>query len=135
MRVCLFAVILITASWAVADDAAINVTLEGKWVGSAADGTTVAFDFGKDGSITWFVEKENFKNIAPKGLTGKYKIRVADPVWQLDITDFDHPKFKQFKFLGIIDVTDARSFRMEGRPGQRPKKFGTEAVVFRGERK
>jgi hypothetical protein len=135
MRLCFFAVVLVTVSSAVADDAAINVTLQGKWVGSARDGTKVTYDFDKDGSITWYVDEENFTKMAPKGLKGKYKIQVADPVWQVDITDFDHPQFKQIAFLGIIEIVDAKSFRMEGRPNQRPKEFGPAAVVFRAQSK
>ncbi len=135
MRFCFFAIALQCCSWATAGEPAIRIAFEGKWVGSAVDGTKVSYDFTKDGEITWFVEEENFKKSFPQGLKGKYKVRVAEPIWQLDITDFDSPQFKQFKFLGIITIVDAKSFRMEGRPGQRPVKFGDEAVVFRAEEK
>ena len=37
MRLCLFTIVLMPFSWVAAGDAAINVTLEGKWVGKAPD--------------------------------------------------------------------------------------------------
>lgn len=114
-------------------DAAINVTLNGRWSGNAIDDTKVTYEFTTDGSVKWLVEEENFKKLCPNGLSGKYKIRIADPIWEIDITDFDHPRFKGISFLGILTVSDANTFRLEGRPGQRPKEFGKEATIFRAE--
>ena len=114
-------------------DAAINVTLNGRWSGNALDETKITYEFTPDGSVTWFVEEENFKKLCPRGLSGHYKIRIADPVWEIDITDFEHPRFKGISFLGLVSVIDAKSFQLEGRPGQRPKEFGKEATIFRAE--
>jgi|SRR5579863_887503 len=135
MRICLLAVALLCSSQANAAEPAIHVVLEGKWIGNAPDETKITYEFTKDGAITWFVEEPNFMRAFPNGLKGKYKIRVADPAWQIDITDFDSPQFKEFQFLGIVTIINAKSFRMEGRPGQRPKKYGDDAVVFRAEEK
>jgi hypothetical protein len=118
-----------------AADPAIHITLEGRWSGTARDGTKIAYEFSKDGSVTWFVDEERFKKMMPNGLPGKYKIRVAEPLWELDITDFENEQFKKIKFLGIVKIIDAKTIRMEGRPNQRPKEFGKEAVDFRAETK
>ena len=134
MQFCLLAVVLVSFP-AGAGDAAIHVTLEGKWAGTAPDGTKVTYEFSPDGWVTWDVAEENFRKEAPEGLKGRYTIRVADPVWLVDIGEFNHPKFKRFAFRGIIAVLDAKSFRMEGRPDRRPTAFGPEAIVFRAEGK
>jgi hypothetical protein len=136
MRTVLFTLVFLSIPLVSIGDGSIHITLEGRWSGDAPDGTKITYEFNKDGSVTWFVEEENFKKMAPLGLPGKYKIRVAEPHWEMDITDFADPRFKQFKFMAIIKIIDARTFRMEGdRPGTRPKEFGKDAINFRAEAK
>jgi hypothetical protein len=112
-------------------EAGIQITFVGSWVAEAPDGTKVSYEFTKEGAVIWRVEDEGFEQLAPDGLKGKYRVRVADPVWQIDITDFEHPEFKPFKFLGIIEILGEERFRMEGEPGRRPKSFGEGSLVFK----
>ena len=133
MRDFLLIVVLVLPTGATAGEGTINVTLDGRWSGAAPDGTEVAFDFTTDGSVIWHVEEENFKKKFPRGLAGKYKIRVAKPNWQMDITDFDHPQYKDIKFLAILNILDEKSIRFEGRPGERPKEF-KEAIILRAKK-
>lgn len=110
--------------------------INGKWSGKAPDGTEISYVFTKDGQLTWFVDEINFKKTFPKGLVGKYKILVAKPYTQIDISNFEHPAFKSFTYLGIIENIDKHSFRMEAVPShpmrqnKRPDKFTKSAVIF-----
>jgi hypothetical protein len=130
MRVTLLVSALILPAGAIAGEGTIKITLDGRWSGNALDGTEIAYDFSPDGSVTWHVEEANFKKMFPRGLAGKYRIRVAEPNWEMDITDFDHPQYKDMKFLAILKIIDARSIRLDGLPGRRPKEFGKEAIVL-----
>jgi hypothetical protein len=49
--------------------------------------------------------------------------------------DFDHPDLKETKLLGLFAILDAHSFRMEGgeKPNERPKSFGSQALVLKAE--
>ena len=116
------------------DEPGIIVSIQGQWKGKAKDGTEVKYTFTKDGCVTWYVGEENFKKAFPNGLKAKYAIRIVKPYAEIDIFDFEAEQFKKVRFLGIIEVLDARSFKMEGQPnlhGERPKTFTEEAIVFR----
>ena len=135
MRACLLALISIASLNVCAADDAIQVTLDGRWSGTAPDGTKISYEFDRAGAVTWFVAEPNFKQAFPQGLHGKYSIRVGAAPWQMDIGSFDDPRFKGVTFQGIVEIIDAQSFRFEGRPDQRIDKFSKEAVVFRAESK
>ena len=119
-----------------AEPAKFHITIQGRWSGSAKDGTEISYSFTKNGDVTWHVEEENFKRAFPKGLAGKYKISIAKPYWRIDIHKFEHAMFKDVTFMGILEVLGEKSFRMEGVPSKpsnrrkRPHKFTDEAVTF-----
>jgi len=111
-------------------------SIHGRWSGKTTDGTEISYAFTKDGQITWFVDEVNFKKIFPDGLVGKYKITVAKPYTKIDINGFEHPAFKNFTYMGIIESVDEKRFRMEAVPShpmrknKRPAKFTKAAVEF-----
>lgn len=115
----------------------VHNSIQGRWSGIAKDGTKINYSFKKDGQVTWQVGEKNFKKTFPNGLTGKYKITTAKPYSEIDISEFKHPVFKDFKYLGIVEVIDKGKFRMEGfpsRPGKqakRPNKFTKAAIIFK----
>jgi hypothetical protein len=133
MQVFFLIVALMLPAQATAGEGIINISLDGRSSGAAPDGTEVAYDFSSDGSVIWHVEEENFKRMFPRGLAGKYKIRVAEPNWQMDITEFEHPKYKDIRFLAILKILDEKSIRFEGRPGRRPKEF-KESIILRAKK-
>jgi len=116
-----------------AEPAEFHIAIQGRWSGTAIDGTKVSYSFTKEGNVTWYVDEENFKQAYPKGLVAKYKISIAKPYWKFDIHKFEHPMFKDIKFRGILEVLSEKSFRMEGVPsnlGERPEKFTKDSVMF-----
>ena len=120
-----------------AEPAKFHITIQGRWSGSAKDGSEISYSFTKDGDVTWYVVDENSKPAFPKGLVGKYKITIAKPYWKIDIHKFEHPMFKDVTFMGIFEVLGEKSFRLEGVPskpsnrGKRPQKFTDEAITFK----
>lgn len=134
-RSALFALALIVIPPLVtgADEGQIHLALSGEWTGNAKDGTEISYSFGKEGTVVWRVNEKNFTQAFPEGLAAKYQIR-AGRLCEIDIYDFTDPRFKDIRFQGILEITDSRTFKMEGLPsnqGDRPKAFTEDAIVFR----
>jgi len=111
-----------------------NFDINGTWVGKAKDGTVLQYAFAKTGLVTWIVKHPKFKQAFPKGLTGKFKITMLKPYSHLDITDFNSPQFKGFKFLGIFKVINKNSFKLEAArnpTAPRIKNFTPDAIEFK----
>jgi hypothetical protein len=121
-----------------ADEGRIHLTLSGDWSGTAVDGTEVSYSFSKDGRMTWRVKEREFMRAFPEGLKGEYELRPGKPLCEIDIYNFNDPGFKAIRFLGILEIIDGQTFKMEGRPahqGPRLAKFSSEAAVLRGSKK
>lgn len=128
------AALTLAASHASAQDEPIRVTLSGLWTGSAPDDTQIAYVFGYDGSVVWQVNEVNFQRTFPLGLKGKYQLRPGKPYWEMDLFEFGDPRFNEVRFRAIMEIVDARTFKMDGKPssqGERPKDFTKDAVTFR----
>ena len=111
-----------------------NFDIKGTWEGKARDGTVLQYTFTKAGLVTWIVKHPKFKQAFPKGLTGKFKVTILKPYAHLDITDFDSPQFKGFKFLGIFQIINKKSFKLEAArnpAGPRIKYFTPDAIEFK----
>jgi hypothetical protein len=127
------AISLLLVSNVTADDGNILVNFSGDWNATAPDATEVSYTFSKDGTVIWHVKDENFTRLWPKGLKAKYQVSVAEPLWQIDMFEFDAAQFKGVRLKGIIQIMDDQTFKMEGQPsprGDRPKAFGKETLVF-----
>jgi hypothetical protein len=114
-------------------DGSIVVTLSGDWTATTPEGSEVTYNFSTDGTVTWHVNDQKFTRRWPNGLKAKYTVTVAKPIWLIDVFDFDDPELKPFRLRGIIEITDGRTFKMEGQPSNRddrPEKFGSDALVF-----
>jgi hypothetical protein len=114
-------------------DGTIVVTLSGDWTAATPDASEVTYNFSTDGTLTWRVTDQKFTRRWPNGLKAKYTVTVAKPIWLIDVYDFDDAEFKPFRLRGIIEITDGQTFKMEGQPsnrGERPEKFGPDALVF-----
>src|SRR5262249_22172138 len=109
-----------------------NSDLIGHWSGKAKDGTKITYHFQKDGSVIWFVDEPHFKSEAPSGLRAKYTIRENSLMWELDIHDFEHMRFKKFTFQAIFQPVEKGRLKMEGVPSNRgrPRVFSDEAIVL-----
>ncbi|MEM1177416.1 MAG: hypothetical protein AAGM22_03660 [Acidobacteriota bacterium] len=110
-----------------------TTTLAGAFSAVAADGTEVTYTFTADGQVNWTLSDEGFTQQFPDGIDGDYKIVPKEPHWTIDISNFNHPMFQGVAFLGILEVLDKNSFRMEGAPsrsGDRLQAFSEEALVF-----
>jgi len=130
MRYLLCAAILLLANVAAAAEFKV-ADIVGNWTGKAQDGTEVKYEFRKDGSIVWWVEEPNFKQAFPNGLVGKYSLVEKKPLWEVDFTDFENEKLKAMKLLAILEPVSSEEFKMDAKPGQRPKTFSNETVVFK----
>ena len=111
-----------------------NFNIYGTWIGKARDGTVLKYKFTKAGLVTWTVKHPRFKQAFPKGLTGKFKITMLKPYAHLDITDFNNPRFKGFKFLGIFKVIKKNRFKLEAArnpTAPRIKNFTPDAIEFK----
>lgn len=109
------------------------VTLSGEWRGVAPDETVMSYTFEEPDKVVWRVEEEGFRQAFPDGLTAKYVIRKGEPFMEIDMYDFEHPNFEGIRFLGILEIVDDLTFKMEGTPsheGDRPETFSEEAIVF-----
>jgi len=121
-----------------ADEGQIHLVLSGDWSGTAWDGTEVSYSFSKDGSVVWRVKEKEFMQDFLEGLKAKYQVRAGNPLCEIDMYDFKDPRFMGIRFLGIFEVADGKSFKLEGSPsnqGERPKEFSKEAIVFRANKK
>jgi hypothetical protein len=124
---------LLLAAASVRADGTIVVTLSGDWKATTPDASDVTYNFATDGTLTWHVSDPKFTRRWPNGLKAKYTVTVAKPFWLVDVFDFDDAELKPFRLRGIIEITDGQTFKMEGQPsnqGERPEKFGTDALVF-----
>jgi hypothetical protein len=141
MKLCsiLIAIILTTTGLiGMADEGQIHLALAGDWSGTAPDGTEVSYSFTKEGVVVWRMKEKEFMHAFPEGLKAKYQVRVGKPFCEIDMHDFSNPRFKEIRFRGILEITDAQTFKMEGSPsnqGERPKEFSKEAVIFRSSKK
>ncbi len=111
----------------------VSKDLVGEWKGKARDGTEIRYTFKEDGKVIWQVEETGFRSMAPDGLEGVYVVEIGKPRWKLDISNFKHPAFSEFKFEGILQMFSKKRMKMDGRPspaGERPKRFTEEAIVF-----
>jgi hypothetical protein len=107
--------------------------LVGEWTGTANNGATIKYIFGADGSVAWFVDDPHFKADFPSGIRGKYAFRQKSPLCEIDIHDFESPRFKEIIFQGILQPLEKGKFKMEAAPsmgGPRPGSFDDEAIVF-----
>jgi hypothetical protein len=121
-----------------AEEGRIHLALSGDWSGMGGDGSEVSYSFAKDGVVVWRVKEKRFLDAFPEGLKAKYRVRIGKPLCEIDIYDFNDPRFKGVRFRGILEITDAQTFKLEGMPsnqGERPRKFSKEAVVFRASKK
>ncbi len=119
-----------TAVLAASDQHNIN----GTWVGTAPDGSIIKYTFTKDRGVIWKVSEKSFSKMFPNGLRGKYTISVKKPIATIDISAFKHPVFKEITFLGIFQLIDAKTMRLQGLPntaGPRLTRFNNQAILFK----
>jgi len=100
----------------------IAVSFNGIWTAAAPDGTAITYDFQGADTVVWFVEEPNFKKMWPNGLRGKYKVRVARPLWEINIEKFESPEFKDFSIPGNHRDPRWRKFSHGGSTNATPQR-------------
>jgi len=108
--------------------------INGTWIGTAPDGSIIEYTFTKDHKVLWKVSEKSFSKVFPKGLRGKYIISHKKPISTIDISEFKHPIFREITFLGIFQLIDAHTMRLQGLPntaGPRLTQFNNQAILFK----
>ena len=115
------------------DAVAKNSAICGRWEGAAPDNSIVGYVFSDDGSVLW--------SIAGRGsIHAKYEVRNNADLLDVDIYDFDTPKLKNVRFIGIakiegecmkfLGVPSKNGRTPDGAIAARPKEFGSKAIVL-----
>lgn len=129
--------LLITTPTMSAENSVTLPNLEGHWTGKTKEDVELSFAFTKTGQVTYKINDQKFKQTFPNGFVGKYKIVAGKPYSKIDITDFNNTPFKEMKLLGMFEVIDQNSIKIEflrilaGQSPKRLKKFTKDAVVLK----
>ena len=104
----------------------------GKWKGKTPEGDVISYEFKKDNSVTWNLDKKDF----PGPVTAHYSVDYSTKPALLDMSEFSIRPLKGILFVGIVEFLSPTKMKIDGVQvrasgvDKRPKQFTRRAIEF-----
>lgn len=105
----------------------------GKWEGYSPDGDIISYEFKKDNTVSWILDRPSF----PGPITARYTVDYSTKPIQLNMSDFSYELMKDLRFIGIVEFLSPTKIKIDGVRAKvgddevkRPEKFSWQAIEF-----